>query len=116
MVPDSFEEKRFLDDDIIDIIKRCEVTVLDEFSNATPQKRNCRIIATTEDGEKITAHRLVTLEEIKSGMPKAQVIEKFKENTERFYSKAQQDDIINKVMDIDQNQNLKSFSENFRFN
>ena len=49
-------------------------------------------------------------------MPKAQVIEKFKENTERFYSKAQQDDIINKVMDIDKNQNLKSFSENFRFN
>ena len=116
VVPDSFEEKRFLDDDITDIIKRCEVTVLDEFSNATPQKRNCRIIATTEDGEKITAHRIVTLEEIKRGMPKAQVIEKFKENTERFYSKAQQDDIINKVMDIDQNQNLKSFSENFRFN
>ena len=44
------------------------------------------------------------------------VIEKFKENTERFYGPAQQDDIINKVMDIDQNQNLKSFSENFRFN
>jgi len=116
VVPDSFEEKRFLDDDIIDIIKRCEVTVLDEFSNATPQKRNCRIIATTEDAEKITAHRIVTLEEIKRGMPKAQVIEKFKENTERFYSPAQQNDIINKVMDIDQNQNLKSFSENFRFN
>ena len=116
VVPDSFEEKRFLDDDIIDIIKRCEVTVLDEFSNATPQKRNCRIIATTEDGEKITAHRIVTLEEIKRGMPKAQVIEKFKENTRRFYSQAQQNDIINKVMDIDQNQNLKSFSENFRFN
>ena len=116
VVPDSFEEKRFLDDDIIDIIKRCEVTVLDEFSNASPQKRNCRIIATTEDAEKITAHRIVTLEEIKRGMPKAQVIEKFKENTERFYSPAQQNEIINKVMDINQNQNLKSFSENFRFN
>ena len=49
-------------------------------------------------------------------MPKAQIIEKFKENTERFYSPAQQNDIIDKVMDIDQNQNLKSFSENFRFN
>jgi len=48
------------------------------------RKRNCRIIATTEDGEKITAHRIVTLEEIKRGMPKAQVIEKFKENTERL--------------------------------
>jgi len=39
VVPDSFEEKRFLDDDITDIIKRCEVIVLDEFSNATPQKK-----------------------------------------------------------------------------
>ncbi len=63
-------KKRFLDDDIIDIIKRCEVTVLDEFSNATPQKRNCRITATTEDGEKITAHRIVTLEEIKRACQK----------------------------------------------
>ena len=116
VVPDSFEEKRFLDADIIDIIKQCEVNVLDEFSNATPQKRNCRIIATTEDGERITAHRIVTLEEIKRGMPKEQVIAKFKENTERYYSPEQQNDIINKVMDIDQNQNLQSFSENFRFN
>lgn len=116
VVPDSFEEKRFLDADIIDIIKQCEVNVLDEFSNATPQRRNCRIIATTEDGEKITAHRIVTLEEIKRGMPKVQVIAKFKENTERYYSPEQQNDIINKVMDIDQNQNLQSFSENFRFN
>ena len=116
VVPDSFEEKRFLDADIIDIIKQCEVNVLDEFSNATPQRRNCRIIATTEDGERITAHRIVTLEEIKRGMPKEQVIAKFKENTERYYSPEQQNDIINKVMDIDQNQNLQSFSENFRFN
>ncbi len=116
VVPDSFEEKRFLDADIIDIIKQCEVNVLDEFSNATPKRRNCRIIATTEDGEKITAHRIVTLEEIKRGMPKVQVIAKFKENTERYYSPEQQNDIINKVMDIDQNQNLQSFSENFRFN
>lgn len=116
VVPDSFEEKRFLDADIIDIIKQCEVNVLDEFSNATPQRRNCRIIATTEDGERITAHRIVTLEEIKRGMPKVQVIAKFKENTERYYSPEQQNDIINKVMDIDQNQNLQSFSENFRFN
>ena len=49
-------------------------------------------------------------------MPKEQVIAKFKENTERYYSPEQQNDIINKVMDIDQNQNLQSFSENFRFN
>ena len=116
VVPDSFEKKRFLDADIIDIIKRCEINVLDEFSRATPEKRNCRISAITEEGDKVTAHRIVTLEEIKRGMPKAQVIDKFRENTERFFNTGQQNKIIDKVMDIDQNPNLKSFSENFQFN
>ena len=115
VVPDSFEESRFLDADIIDIIKHCEVNVLDEFSSATPDQRNCRITATTKEGEKITAHRIVTLEEIKKGMPKEQIVEKFKENTERFYKSNQQDKIVDTIMDIDNNSNLKSFSEIFKF-
>ena len=115
VVPDSFEKKRFLDADVIDIIERCEVEVLDDFSSATPEKRNCRITATTEAGEKVTAHRIVTLEEIKKGMPKEQVIEKFKENTERCYLSNQQNKIIETIMDIDKNSNLKSFSEIFKF-
>ena len=115
VVPDSFEENRFLDADIIEIIKQCEVDVLDEFSSATPDQRNCRITATTEEGEKITAHRIVTLEEIKKGMPKKQVIEKFRENTVRFYAPKHQDNIVNTVMDIDNNSNLKSFSDIFKF-
>ena len=115
VVPDSFEESRFLDADIIYIIKHCEVDVLDEFSSATPDQRNCRITATTKEGEKITAHRIVTLEEIKKGMPKEQIVEKFKENTERFYKSNQQDKIVDTIMDIDNNSNLKSFSEIFKF-
>ena len=115
VVPNSFEENRFLDADIIEIIKQCEVDVLDEFSSATPDQRNCRITATTEEGEKITAHRIVTLEEIKKGMPKEQVIEKFRENTVRFYAPKHQDNIVNTVMDIDNNSNLKSFSDIFTF-
>ena len=48
-------------------------------------------------------------------MPKEQIVEKFKENTERFYKSNQQDKIVDTIMDIDNNSNLKSFSEIFKF-
>jgi len=48
-------------------------------------------------------------------MPKEQVIEKFRENTVRFYAPKHQDNIVNTVMDIDNNSNLKSFSDIFKF-
>lgn len=68
VTPDSFERERFRDEDILDLIKRTEVEVLDDYTEATPEKRNCRIIATRNDGSTQEAHRLLTLDEIKQGM------------------------------------------------
>ena len=61
ITPDSFENNRFLDDDVLDLIRRTEVEVLDEFTRATPGERNCRIHAKTKTGETVTAHKIVTL-------------------------------------------------------
>jgi 2-methylcitrate dehydratase len=90
---DSFENARFLDADVLALIGRTEVEVLDEFTKATPQIRNCRIIATS-GGETIEAHHVVTLAEIEEGMPRAHVLAKFRNSTSRCYAAARQDAII----------------------
>jgi len=68
ITPDSFENNRFLDADVLGLIGRTEVEVLDEFTQATPGERNCRIHAKTKTGETVTAHKIVTLAEIEKGM------------------------------------------------
>ena len=52
VTPESFESNRFLDDDVLGLIRRTEVEVLDEFTRATPGERNCRILATTNPAQR----------------------------------------------------------------
>lgn len=94
VTPDSFEDARFLDADVLTLIGKTKVDVLDEFTRATPEIRNCRITAKTSDGKEIVAHRVVTLDEIKAGMPRDQLLAKFRDASRRAYSPAQQDALI----------------------
>lgn len=101
VTPDSFEDARFLDPDVLGLIERTEVDVSDEFTLATPEIRNCRIVATTSDGSEVFAHRVVTLDEIKAGMPRDQLLAKFRETSRRAYSPSQQDRLIVGVDGLD---------------
>lgn len=94
VTPDSFEDARFLDGDVLGLIGKTSVDVLDDFTSATPEIRNCRIVATTSDGNEVVAHRVVTLDEIKAGMPRDQLLAKFRETSRRAYTPAQQDQLI----------------------
>jgi 2-methylcitrate dehydratase len=94
VTPESFEDGRFADPDIIALIKKSGVEVLDSFTEATPEVRNCRITAEIPGGEVVTAHRAVTLKEIKRGMPADQLYAKFRETSRRTYEPARQDAII----------------------
>ena len=101
VTPDSFEDARFLDPDILGLIGNTKVNVNEDFTSATPEIRNCRIIATTSDGAEVLAHRVVTLDEIKAGMPREQLLTKFRETSRRAYSPAQQDRLIAGVDALD---------------
>ena len=96
VVPESFESGRFLDADILGLIGRTEVVILDDFTAATPAVRNCRITATT-GGETVEAHRVVTLAEIERGMPADEIEAKFLACTGRLYDRGRQRRIIEAV-------------------
>lgn len=77
VTPGSFEKRRFSDPDILDLIGRTTVDVIDEFTGATPDRRNCRITATLKSGGTAVAHRVVTLADIERGMSDEELARKF---------------------------------------
>ena len=83
VTPDSFERMRFADTDVLDLIGRTRVEVLDEFTEATPEERNCRIVATDQSGNEVSAHRILTLDQIKEGMSDEDLERKFHVNAAR---------------------------------
>lgn len=109
VTPDSFEAARFLDSDVLDLIGRTEVNVLDEFTSVAPAIRNCRITATSA-GEEVSAHRVVTLAEIEKGMPAADIERKFRECTARTFDTERQGAVIAAVAGLDDLSDVAGFT------
>jgi 2-methylcitrate dehydratase len=107
VTPETFEEGRFLDPDVTDLMGRMQVEILDEFTKAAPKIRNCRIVATLKDGTQSTAHRAVTLEEIERGMPDADVEAKFERLTRHVLPRARRRAVIDAAWRLDQCQDVR---------
>lgn len=74
---DTFEDARFLDADVLDLIGKMTVEINAEFSKATPALRHCRIEATLADGQKVVAHRTLAQADIEKGTPDAELDAKY---------------------------------------
>jgi 2-methylcitrate dehydratase len=66
---DSFEFGRFADADVLSLIGMMTIDINADFSRQTPGVRNCRIVATLDDGRTVEAHRQLTTAEIERGTP-----------------------------------------------
>ena len=99
--PESFERERFLDSDILGLIGRTEVEVLDEFNRATPAVRNCRIVARHRDGNVVVAHRATSLTEIERGLAEDELERKFAHCVARTFSASQRDAVIKAALALD---------------
>jgi 2-methylcitrate dehydratase len=106
--PDSFEDNRFLDADILELIGRTEVEVLDAFTRATPAERNCRIVATTTTGETVTAHKIVTLAEIEKGMSDGELEEKFRRCVARTFDARRSKAVLAAAWTLDEAETVES--------
>lgn len=102
VTPDSFENGRFLDADVLGMIGRTEVEVLDAFTRAAPAERNCRIVATATTGETATAHRIVTLAEIEQGMTDAELEAKFRRCVARAFDARRADAVLKAAWALDE--------------
>ena len=77
ITPDTFNSGRFKAPDVLDLIGRTKVDVVDEFTKAAPGVRNCRITATARDGRTEVAHLSWTQDFIAKGLSDAEVVAKF---------------------------------------
>jgi 2-methylcitrate dehydratase len=101
VTPESFERERFLDRDILDMIGRTEVEVLDEFNRATPAVRNCRIVARHRNGNVTIAHRAISLAEIERGLAEEDLERKFAQCVAKTFSARQRDAVIKAALALD---------------
>jgi 2-methylcitrate dehydratase len=81
---DTFEDHRFLDADVLALIKGMKIEISSEFSGQTPALRNCRIEATLDGGEKVVAHCTLAQADIEQGTPDDVLNAKFHTLTRRF--------------------------------
>jgi 2-methylcitrate dehydratase len=79
--PESFNAERFKAADVLDLIGRTKVEVLDEFTRAAPGVRNCRLVATGRDGREHVAHLAWTAADIARGLSDAELEDKFQRLT-----------------------------------
>jgi 2-methylcitrate dehydratase len=100
----SFDEARFLDDDVLDLIRRTTVEISDEFSSQSPAIRNNRLEATDKAGVVHTAHLSLTSADIERGPTDEQIEGKFMRLTRPFMPpKAQHElfDVLNHLDSLD---------------
>ncbi len=77
VTPQSFREERFKDDDVVELIGRTTVEIVDAFNSQAPARRNCRLVAVLASGETQEAHLVLTQEEIEIGKSDKEVSQKF---------------------------------------
>jgi 2-methylcitrate dehydratase len=81
ITPDTFNSERFKAPDVLDLIKRTKVDVIDEFTKAAPGIRHNRLTATGRDGRSHVAHRFWTTADIARGLSDEEVEFKFSKLT-----------------------------------
>ena len=77
VTPDTFNSERFRHPEVLDLIGRTKVDVIDEFTRQAPGVRNCRLTATDSHGNAHVAHLAWTTEDIERGLADAEIEEKF---------------------------------------
>jgi 2-methylcitrate dehydratase len=81
---DAFEDGRFLDRDILELIAKMSIDISADYSKQAPGLRNCRIEAELESGEKVVAHHALSQADIEKETPDEVIDTKFNGLLRRF--------------------------------
>lgn len=108
VTPETFDRQRFLESDVLGLIKNMTIDIDDDFSSQTPAIRNCWIEATTKAGEKKIAHRTLTQQQIEQGMDDTVLEQKFLRCTRSTLSDRQQQAVLAKGWALHELENVGS--------
>jgi 2-methylcitrate dehydratase len=101
ITPDTFNSERFKSADVLDLIRRTRVEVVDAFTKAAPGVRNCRIVAVRKDGSEVAAHVAWTAADIARGMSDGELEEKFARLTRDILTETRRHDLIETLWRVD---------------
>jgi 2-methylcitrate dehydratase len=97
----SFENERFLKDDVRALMARMSVEFDDEYDKVAPATRPCRLEATTKSGETIIVERVQTPADILKGPDDATVEAKFRKLSSASIKANRQDVLLEKLWAFD---------------
>lgn len=97
----SFENERFLKDDVRALMARMSVEFDDEYDKLAPATRPCRLEATTKSGEVIIAERVQTPTDILKGPDVATVEAKFRKLSSACIEEKRQSLLLEKLWTFD---------------
>jgi 2-methylcitrate dehydratase len=109
VTPATFENARFADADVLDLIGRTKVTVSDAFTAAAPGVRNCRIEAWRKDGTSSVGHLKLTSADIERGPSDEEIERKFLTLTQGLLSPSAQGALIDGVERLERTSDIRDF-------
>jgi 2-methylcitrate dehydratase len=112
---ESYEQRRFADADVLDLIARLKITVNDEFSAQTPGRRNMRIQSVLSDGETCRVHTVLTQEEIERGVPREVVEKKFRTLAATRMADADVEDLLDGLWNLAKLANVSEIVDRLAF-
>jgi 2-methylcitrate dehydratase len=104
--PESFNGERFKAADVLDLIGRTRIEVIDEFTKAAPGVRNCRLAATGRDGRTHESHIAWTQADIARGMSDAELEEKFLRLTRDVLAEEKRRALLDALWRLDEAQDV----------
>ena len=77
ITPETFDKKRFLDPDVIELMSKITIELNPEFTAAAPEDRNCRMTARFPSEREIVTERCQTQALSERGLPRRHLEKKF---------------------------------------
>jgi 2-methylcitrate dehydratase PrpD len=108
---DTFEDGRFLDRDVLELIGKMRIEIHPEYSKLTPGLRNCRIEAELESGEKVVALHVLSQADIERETPDDVIDAKFRNLTLRLLPRAARKRLAAEIARLDTLERVDSIIE-----
>jgi 2-methylcitrate dehydratase len=115
VTPETFENKRYLDKDVIDLIGRTKIDVNPDFSAQTPGVKNCRISAQTNDGRTYTAHIALSQEDIEAGRTDEEISDKFLQLAARSLPEMRAREVLSTIWAIAETTSVRQVVDKLAF-
>ena len=106
LTPETFENGRFLDSDVLSLIGRTEVVVSDKFSSLTPGVRTCRLEAVDNTGATHVVEQTLTAKDIEVGPSDGEVKQKFMDLTGRMMPQSASEALFSALMELEHHETL----------